>query len=547
MSFSFYDGTAYWDYSKIVDWCYDFVKVHSDNCRIEVLGHTNLGLPILMIVIGKEQNPTLWIDGGTHASEWAGVMATLYALSKWAKQMETLTGMSRFSKVSVAVVPCVSPDGYQALFEGKPFLRSNLREPLAGNFRMGLEPQDINRDGRVEFMRWKDPAGPFVLDKEAPLGLRPRKIHDSPSKAYFLSREGLFLNWDGFSWMQAPRKFGMDLNRNFPVEWSPFEMFGMDSGAYALSEVESRSITDAIYNLPSVIGAISLHTYTGALLTQPYNADPKLPESDIFLLKKLGRELIEGTDYQLLSVHPDFTYHPKQKIIGVWADFLSTTLGIPAYTLELWNPFAWAEVDIDHPARFFMDPDPEVVCALLNKSIDEQFSLWMPHKHPQLGSIEIGGFDYLRTIRNPPEALLQKECEQAFRLVDNFLSTLPFVQIQVEKRNVAENLFVVEALVQNLGYLSTAGLSQAHKRKLAKGIELSLELSDNQKIVQGEPLVSLGILQGWGQQPTNAIYPSLGASSHRKGSRWLIDGSGKVTIYWDAGKGGQGRSVIRLG
>ena len=48
--------------------------------------------------------------------------------------------------------------------------------------------------------------------------------------------------------MQAPRKFGMDLNRNFPVEWSPFEMFGMDSGAYALSEVESRSITDAIYN-----------------------------------------------------------------------------------------------------------------------------------------------------------------------------------------------------------------------------------------------------------------------------------------------------------
>ena len=144
-------------------------------------------------------------------------------------------------------------------------------------------------------------------------------------------------------------------------------------------------------------------------------------------------------------------------------------MGIPAYTLELWNPFAWAEVDIDHPARFFMDPDPEVVCTLLNKSIDEQFSLWMPHKHPQLGSIEIGGFDYLRTIRNPPEALLQKECEQKlFRLVDNFLSTLPFVQIQVEKRNVAENLFVVEALVQNLGYLSTTGLSQAHKRKVSK-------------------------------------------------------------------------------
>ena len=170
------------------------LKVHSDNCGIEVLGHTNLGLPILMIVLGKEQNPTLWIDGGTHASEWAGVMATLYALSKWAKQMETLTGMSRFSKVSVAVVPCVSPDGYQALFEGKPFLRSNLREPLAGNFRIGLEPQDINRDGRVEFMRWKDPCRSICSRQGSTIGVATEKIHDSPSKAYFLSREGLFLN-----------------------------------------------------------------------------------------------------------------------------------------------------------------------------------------------------------------------------------------------------------------------------------------------------------------------------------------------------------------
>ena len=97
------------------------MSFNSDNSRIEVIGETQNGLPIVMIVIGKEQNPTLWIDGGTHASEWAGVMATLYALSEWAKQMQTLTGMARFSKVSVAVVPCVSPDGYQALFEGKPF------------------------------------------------------------------------------------------------------------------------------------------------------------------------------------------------------------------------------------------------------------------------------------------------------------------------------------------------------------------------------------------------------------------------------------------
>ena len=84
----------------------------------------------------------------------AGVMATLYALSKWAKQMETLTGMSRFSKASVVVVPCVSPDGYQALKEN-PFYAPTSENHWMEIFRMGLEPQDINRDGRVGFMRWR--------------------------------------------------------------------------------------------------------------------------------------------------------------------------------------------------------------------------------------------------------------------------------------------------------------------------------------------------------------------------------------------------------
>ena len=56
----------------------------------------------------------------------------------------------------------------------------------------------------------------------------------------------------------------MDLNQIFPVEWTPFEMFGMDGEHMLLSEVESRSITDAIHNLPSVVGAIG-HTYTPVL------------------------------------------------------------------------------------------------------------------------------------------------------------------------------------------------------------------------------------------------------------------------------------------
>ena len=59
-------------------------------------------------------------------------------------------------------------------------------------------------------------------------------------------------------------------------------------------------------------------------------------------------------------MHPDFTYDPKQSIVGVWADCLSSTLGIPAYTLEVWDPFKWAGVQVKEPASNFHGTDRSI-------------------------------------------------------------------------------------------------------------------------------------------------------------------------------------------
>ena len=37
----------------------------------------------------------------------------------------------------------------------------------------------------------------------------------------------------------------------------------------------------------------------------------------------------------MFKVVPDFTYDPKKVIVGVWSDTMSTTFGVPGYTLEL--------------------------------------------------------------------------------------------------------------------------------------------------------------------------------------------------------------------
>ena len=176
MSFQLYDGTQYWSYPRILQWCHDFVSHFSDWAKLEVIGYSRNQQPIVLITFGRspEDSPLLWLDGGTHASEWAGVMATLYALSQWGQEVYELEGVSRFSQAGVAVVPCISPDGYQAMFEGAPFLRSTLRRPKPGSFIRGLSPQDIDGDSRVRLMRWRDPAGPYVLDPAESIGIRPK-------------------------------------------------------------------------------------------------------------------------------------------------------------------------------------------------------------------------------------------------------------------------------------------------------------------------------------------------------------------------------------
>ena len=87
----------------------------------------------------------------------------------------------------------------------------------------------------------------------------------------------------------------MDLNRNFPIRWAPFEMFGMDGGVFSLSEPEARALMDAVTAKSNIVAAMTLHTHTGALLTQPYNPDTDLPKSDISMLQGLAEQLVVGT------------------------------------------------------------------------------------------------------------------------------------------------------------------------------------------------------------------------------------------------------------
>jgi hypothetical protein len=387
-------------------------------------------------------------------------------------------------------------------------------------------------------MRWRHPSGPWVFEEET---LRHRRLDDPPEAAWFVAPEGVFLEWDRVRWVQAPRLHGLDLNRNFPGSWAPFEMFGMDGGDFPLSEPESRAVVDTFRAHPRIAAALTNHTYTGALLTQPYRDPSPLPEGDVDLMEALATDAVRGTGYRVVRTLPDFTYDPKRAIVGVWSDTMSTTFGIPGYTLELWDPFAWASVPNPNPGRFWTRPDPAQTAAMLAFLGRNAMLPWRAFDHPQLGDVEVGGLDLVRTMHNPPEALLPAECERGYAVADRLLRALPEVHVRLHVTPVEPGVRSVRFVAENRGYLSTSGLVYARSIGLASPLTAEVE----GEFMAGDRQQDLGWLDGWGSAQSAAarhpLYPGLPQEGGPSADAWwMARGEGPVTVAWDAGRGGKG-------
>lgn len=556
-----YTGERYIRFDDLVACCEALAQDAPDWVALETVGHSRHDRPILLLTIGArsadvpgdpDHRPGFWLDGGTHAVEWTGVSSALASAAQWVAGLmagdETLTEW--FRRHTAYVMPCISPDGYVEAMEVGAFLRSSLRT-LDGP-RSGFEAKDLDGDGVVRWMRWRHPAGPFAIDPDVPAFMRPRTVDDDPADAYFVCTEGEFVEWDGHRWISAPARYGIDLNRNFPAHWQPFGMFGMDGGAYPLSEPETRAVVDAFAARPYIAAAVTNHTYTGCILTQPYRGESPLDTGDIELMEHLAHQAVEGTGYRVFRIHPEFTYDPKKAVVGVWSDTMSTTFGVPGYTLELWDPYGFCGLKNDKPAEFFRRPDPAVIRDMLQRMSEEPggFQDWAAFEHPQLGAVEIGGIDYLRTVRNPPEPHLEAECGRGHRVADAIRRALPNVDVQLGCYQEPGGLTRVEAIFENTGFLSTAGLKRAEGISGVPRVSVTLEPGDGVERVDGEREQVLHHLDGWGAPPgfggNHPLYPGLPGRGHRAVARWWVRGEGTLTVAYTAGRGGRGRVEVEL-
>jgi hypothetical protein len=156
--------------------------------------------------------------------------------------------------------------------------------------------------------------------------------------------------------------------------------------------------------------------------------------------------------------------------------------------------------------------------------MDKPFLEWKEFDHPQLGKVEIGGWNRIWTFRNCPSQLLEgiakKHAEYSLKLA----ASLPSIDIRnVKVEETLKGLKRVSAEIVNKGYLPTYLTDQAKLMKKDKGVLVKLLSEDNFEIIEGLQVKDIGELAGRSER--TAPWSQWGNKWDKslKTVSWLVD------------------------
>ncbi|MBK8541172.1 MAG: carboxypeptidase [Ardenticatenia bacterium] len=525
-----------------------------DLLTLSELGRSTEDQPIWLATVGRgsaaevQGRPAMWVDGNIHATEFTGAMAALHLVDLLlAEDRPDGAADQLLDQVTFYVVPRLNPDGAARAMAASPeLLRSGTRPYPWDEPRLGLHAADIDGDGRILQMRVKDPAGDWQVSPQDPRLMVKRRAFDQGGSYYRVFAEGRFEGrYDGHLIHPAPALPGLDFNRNFPNGWRPEGEQG-GAGDFPGSEPEIQAVLRFFAAHRTIFGALTLHTFSRALL-RPFSdkADEQMDTTDLWLYEAIGRRGTDLTGYPAVSVFHHFKYHPKEVISGAFDDWAYCHLGVLAYTVELWDlPTAAGIAEKNEQKRFiewFRDhpvTDDEQILAFVLQQAPEALVTWRPYQHPQLGAVEIGGWDGLYSWRNPPAQLLLAEIAPVSLLARDFATLAARLTWRdISATALGPRRHLLRVALENQGYLSTSGSVRGRLSGVARPVQLRLELPAGARLLSGQHLVDLGHIEGRSHRV--GLTPGSSPTDNRRVVEWLVEaGAGdmaQITVNSDRG------------
>jgi murein tripeptide amidase MpaA len=516
-------------------------------CTLESIGTSYEGRDIWLFTVTNRETgepldkPALLIEANIHSMEWTGCTAALHLIHKLLTEhgRDELVTRALDTRV-VFVIPRLNPDGAEHGLAERRFIRSSVRPYPRDEPGEGLRVEDLDGDGRVLDMRLEDANGPWRAHPEKRKLLVRREPVDGPGDGpfYRLLPEGRIENYDGVTIKIPPPLEGLDLNRNFPAEWAP-EHEQRGAGPYPTSEPEVRAMVQAVTERPNVTAHIAYHTFSGVHL-RPYagRPDDDFPTPDLRAYQLIGARGTELTGYPAVSVFHDFKYEPKQSIKGGAHDWLYDHLGVFSWTTEFWSPQRQAGLSDYHLTDWIRDHAIEDDVALLEwaeKNYPDAYVDWYEFEHPELGRVELGGWDTINYWFNVPFDRLEEEVAPHADWALFHLLISPLLEVRaLDVERLGESSFLLRLVLQNSGWLPTNVTEKAVDRDAVRSVEVELDLPDAVRLVGGERKTEAGQLKGRADKRSTTWWGNDESTNDLLKLEWVLEAPENTEIGIEA-------------
>lgn len=471
-----------------------WAKAFPNLTKLYSIGETLKGTPLMVLEISNKNTsasatkPAYYYDGNIHAGELTGAEVALHYAWHLLSNYNKSDRIKKLLDTRVLYIrPKFNPDGADLALLTPTVLRSTPR-PYDEDFD-GLIDEDPDNDldgnGIITKMRVKNPNGKFKISNKDHRIMESREIGEIGGTYYDVYTEGIDDDKDGT--YNEDGVGGIDMNRNFPRNWGlEFEQKG--AGAYPLSEPETRATIEFINSKKHITGVFHGHTSGGFLFRLPSTTSwDNYNMADQKLIIELSNMYNTTTGQRVIPSYSNPRLHRHGTLIS-WSywDF-----GVVAYVPEFWGGFVE-----DYDGDGNVSEHDKLIWN--DKNINGKgFINWKSYEHPDLGTVEIGGWNRKFTFQNPPTKFLKSEIEQYVEWMLWLAETSPLLAINTTEVTTIEKNKVVTLTseIQNIGYLPTNITQRAIDANLYQPVRAVLTLK-NAELISGKLRTDLGHIEG---------------------------------------------------
>jgi hypothetical protein len=559
------DFFHYHKYAEVISFLRAWAKDHPDIVDLYSVGKTFEGREIWQITItnkatGKDTDkPALFLEGNRHSGEVTAAESALYFAWHVITQYGTDPEITRLVDTKALYVKVKNnPDGSELYLNSAQSNRSTVRpHDSDGDGLLDEDPsEDLDGDGFCYQMRQKvEPGkGEFISHPDDKTGRLMKRVGKDKGD-YKMYGEGLDNDGDGK--YNEDGIGGLDLHRNYPENWRPepgLDLTGrgrtqLGAGAYPLSEPETRAVFLFLLQHPNVSIGQTMDTAVPMHLRPPSTSrsEESIVPGDLALYRYFDEQGKKITGYpyagdvfwDFAKATSDYREDDEEEeepsgrpLFGHSPDFGYFYYGAIWYGDELWS--GGKVVDYDKDGKI---SELEVLSWNDEALAGKGFKNWTRFAHPQLGEVEIGGFNPKFFRQNPPAAVLEDWArkEAMFNLL--LAKSLPQVKIvSVDVRPVKKEPGVLEivAVFTNEGFLPTV-LEMAERVKIVNPDRAEISFPEKElALVSGKKTIDLGRLR----------------SGEKKEARWKVrpakaDVEAEVSIL--STRGGVAKQKVKIG